>query len=437
MTLHITHRPDQLAGHARVPGDKSLSHRALLLAALGQGTSQLRGLSSGDDVLATAAALRQLGVVLQQESDALVVRGGGPQALQSPADPIDCGNSGTTMRLLCGVLAGLPGMQATLTGDASLSRRPMLRVVEPLRHMGALITTSPEGRCPLHVVGSQLVGCDHDLPVASAQVKSALLLAGLHAAGTTRVREPAASRDHTERLLPALGAPLRRDGAWLAIQSGPLSPLGLWQAPGDPSSAAFLVVAGLLHPAARVTVQQVCVNPTRVGWLAVLQRMGAQVAVQNEHSEAGEPVAELTAQTSQLRATDIAPHEVPSLVDELPILALCALAAAGTSHWQGIGELRVKESDRLAAIARLVRGLGGSCTEGPDWLEIVGCGSVEAWQPLAAPLVADGDHRMAMTAAIAGLCGPWPTQVADFATTRSSWPGFAQTLQGLSRTAGG
>lgn len=432
MSNHLTSRPPQLAGSVAVPGDKSLSHRALLFSALAHGPSRLVGLSGGEDVQATARALRQLGVVIREAGDAIEVEGHGPAAWQSPAKPIDCGNSGTTMRLLCGVLAGLEGVQVQLVGDASLSRRPMLRVVAPLRQMGAQIATGPDGRCPLSITGSSLHGCDHDLPVASAQVKSALLLAGLHASGTTRVREPALSRDHTERLLPALGAPLQRSDGWLCVQQGQLTAPGHWRAPGDPSSAAFLVVAGLLHPAAQVTVERVCVNPTRVGWLAVLQRMGADVHIAQPRSEAGEPLAELIARTSRLTATNIAPHEVPSLVDELPILALCALAAQGTSRWHGIGELRVKESDRLAAIARLVRGLGGTCEEGPDWLSIEGLGAVKAWQPLPGPLHADGDHRMAMTAAIAGLCGPHPTQVADFATTRSSWPGFADTLRALS-----
>ena len=426
-------RPARLTGSVAVPGDKSLSHRALLFAALATGPSELQGLSGGEDVVGTARALQQLGVDLDLGAGRCVVHGRGPASWRSPQGPIDCGNSGTTMRLLCGLLASLPGIQATLTGDPSLQRRPMARVTLPLVAMGAHITAA-DGRAPLQIVGQHLQGQPHHLPVASAQLKTALLLAGLHASGQTEVYEPIQSRDHTERMLSALGAPLvPLDGGW-AIAAGTIRPLGTWQAPGDPSSAAFVVVAGVLHPNAQVAVPTVCVNPTRIGWVDVLARMGAAVSASDNEESAGEPIATLHARSSTLVATAIEPAEVPALIDELPILALCAAAASGTSVWRGIAELRVKESDRLAAIVRLLTLLGVTTRHGPDWLEIDGLGSLQAVAALRAPFAPGLDHRMAMTAAVAGLCGPHPLQVSGMEAVASSWPGFVAALAQISRT---
>lgn len=427
-------RPAALSGALRVPGDKSISHRALLFSALAPGVTRVRGLSDGHDVAATRAALQALGIAVAPCAGGLEVRGqplgqwrGGPLQL-------DCGNSGTTMRLLLGVLAAAPAVRATLGGDASLSRRPMLRVVEPLRAMGADIAASAQGGAPLEVRGQALHGADHVLAVASAQVKSALLLAGLHASGATSVAEPALSRDHSERMLLAMGAPIARDGLTVTVRPGPLQPLGDLEVPGDPSSAAFGGVAALLHPRAEIRLPAVCLNPTRAGWIDVVQRMGGDVRVVSAQIVGGERVGELVARSSRLRAADIAADQVPSLIDELPILAVAAAAAEGTSRWHGIEELRVKESDRWAAIVRLLGALGVVSRSSADGLEIDGLGSTQAWQALPGAWQPGLDHRMAMSAAVVGLCGPHPTAVEGFATVASSWPGFVAQFAALARS---
>lgn len=426
-------RPAALTGALHVPGDKSISHRALLFSALADGPTLVRGLSDGHDVAATRAALQALGIAIERRDDGLRVHGRPLQQWRAGPVALDCGNSGTTMRLLLGVLAAAPGVTATLAGDPSLSRRPMLRVIEPLRRMGAEIQGNPQGAPPLAVQGRQLAGADHALKIASAQVKSALLLAGIHATGTTQVAEPALSRDHSERMLAAMGARLQRDGLSVRVWPGTLQPLGDFVVPGDPSSAAFGGVAALLHPRAELRLPGVCLNPTRAGWVEVLQRMGGDVRVVSERQQGGERVAELVARSSSLHAADIAPDQVPSLIDELPILAVAAAAAEGTSRWQGIEELRVKESDRWAAIVRLLTALGVTSRSGDDWLEIDGLGSPAAWQALQEAWQPGLDHRMAMSAAVVGLCGPQPTSVAGFDTVASSWPGFGMQFAALAR----
>ncbi len=434
----------RLRGSLTLPGDKSISHRALLFAAIGTGQSRLHGLGTGEDIQRTAACLQQLGVAISRDGAVTTVDSPGFGHWLPPAQPLDCGNSGTTMRLLAGLLAAHPGLRATLDGDASLRQRPMARVVAPLLAMGAQIAAA-DGKPPLHVVGHALHGAVHVLPVASAQVKSALLLAGLFAVGETVVVEPLPSRDHTERLLAALGVPLRSLGTRHAIDGhGPqaaLPPLGDLQVPGDPSSAAFVLVAAVLHPDAAVTVRQVAHNPTRSGYLQVLARMGAVVRAQALAPEGGEPVAELHAHSAPLQATDIAASEVPTLIDEVPILALAAAAAQGTSHFHGLAELRVKESDRLAAIVRLLDALGVATAHGGDWLTIHGCGSARAFSGRGSARAFSGrggtfrpglDHRMAMTAAIANLCGASALEISGFSeAVASSWPDFAHAITGL------
>ena len=428
------HRPDHLAGEVRVPGDKSISHRALLLAGLATGQSVLHGLATGDDVAATAACLRQLGVDVAVQEAAVVVTSPGHAHWHTPQAPLDCGNSGTTMRLLLGLLAAKPGLRAVLTGDASLSRRPMARVADPLRALGADIALV-DGHAPVTVVGQALRGTSITLSVASAQVKSAVLLAGLFASGQTQVTEPLPSRDHTERMLPALGMAVTSQGLTHAVMGEPhrtIAASPAWQIPGDPSSSAFPIVAALLHPDADVAVPGVSLNPTRLGYLRVLERMRAQVGVVPGPTLGDEPTGTLHAQTSDLYATDVTAAEVPSLIDEVPILALAAAAAHGTTRFAGVGELRVKESDRLTHITRLLAALGVAHRSGEDWLEVDGQGGTGPWHALQAPWVPGLDHRLAMTAAVAGLVGPHPVAVAAFqAAAASSWPEFTRIVEML------
>ncbi|MFZ4578279.1 MAG: 3-phosphoshikimate 1-carboxyvinyltransferase [Myxococcota bacterium] len=429
----------RLEGTATVPGDKSLSHRALLLSALADGPTDVTGLGTGGDIRSTAAALRALGVDIQflpHASGGPVTRitGRSPRLWRAPTEPLDCGNSGTTLRLLTGVLAGAGlgqgGLRAVLTGDESLRSRPMGRVARPLREMGARIDLGPRDRAPVTVIATELTGRHHDLPVASAQVKTALLLAGLQADGETVVREPHLSRDHTERMLRAMGAPIESRGTIHRIRRAELSPLGRYAVAGDPSSAAFLIVAALLHPRGDVKVNGVCLNPGRVGFLRVLERMGARVEV-DQHSEVGgEPVGSLWARTSALHATDLDPDEVPGTIDELPILALAAAGAEGVSCFRGLAELRVKESDRLARTAHLLQSLGVQVEEGAEELTIHGLGSAALLQATA--FDAGLDHRMAMTAAVAGWVGAERVDVTGWSAVATSFPGFAELGEWLS-----
>jgi 3-phosphoshikimate 1-carboxyvinyltransferase len=411
---------ERLRGCVLVPGDKSISHRALLLSALCDGPTRLTGLGTGEDVAATRAALRQLGVVVIPEGEAWLVRGG---PWQSPAAPIDCGNSGTSLRLLTGALAAREGVTAVLDGDASLRRRPMARLVAPLRAMGATIAGE---QAPLRVRGQLLRGGDHVLAVASAQVKTALLLAGLSADGPTRLREPRQSRDHGERMLQAFGAPIQFDGEAWSVQPGRLYSPAQLNVPGDPSSAAFLVAAAVLHPDAEVTVAGVCGNPTRLGFVEVLRQMGADLTLTPEGTAGAEPVVTLTARSSQLRGIEWAPEVVPSLVDEVPILALCCARATSPSVLRGLAELRVKESDRLEATARLLHGLGARVEVRGDDLHIWpgSARALDHWQPGL-------DHRMALTAAVAGVCGMAAPTIDGWQTTASSFPGFTGLLAKL------
>ena len=420
-------RSQALRGAVGVPGDKSISHRAVLFSALAAGQTAITNLSDGADAQATLRCLRQLGLHIEGDAARTVVHGQPLAQWQTPAEVLDCGNSGTTLRLLMGVLAAAPGLRATLTGDASLCARPMRRLAEPLQAIGGELTTSAAGTPPVSVIGQSLRGGLITLPMASAQLKSALLLAGLHAVAPVRVREPLQSRDHTERMLAAMGAELRQvDGGW-QITPGPLRPLGDFVVPGDPSSAAFAAAVAVLHPDAALTIGAVCLNPTRTGWLSVLRRMGALLDVTVGPTLGGEPCGTIAARSGPLLATEVTEQEVPACIDEVPVLALCAAAATGTSHFGGLAELRVKESDRLAAIVRLLAGLGVATRSGADWMAIDGAGSAENWHPLAR-FDPGHDHRMALCAAIAGLVGPHPVSVANWSTTATSWPAFRQTI---------
>ncbi len=414
------------------PGDKSISHRALLFGALGTTPMQVRNLAPGADVRSTAECLRALGVSIAEGEvpGAVTVRGVGPGGFASPAGPLDCGNSGTTMRLLLGLVAGA-GVFCTLDGDDSLRRRPMRRVLGPLRAMGARMEGQggpDDERAPLRVEPApRLQGMLHRLPIASAQVKSALVLAGLTADGETRVREPEPSRDHTERMLAAWGAPVRVE-AGEVVATRLLHPLALPEAmevPGDPSSAVFWVGAGLLVPGASVLVRGVDVNPTRTGFLTVLERMGARVELEPETARAGDPVATLHVRGGQpLRGTEIHPAEVPSLLDEIPLLAVVASQASGETRVTGARELRVKESDRLRQLVLGLRAMGTDVDELDDGFVLRGPTKLRG-----AAIDSAHDHRIAMSFAIAGLVADGETEVEGAEWADISYPGFFPALR--------
>lgn len=414
----------RLAGAVEVPGDKSISHRALILAALSRGTCRVEHLAPGADVRSTATCLARLGASVELEGGTAVVQGG---ALHPPDGILDCGNSGTTARLLAGVIAGA-GTGGTLDGDVSLRGRPMRRVIEPLVAMGARIQAAPRGLLPLTVApGVPLAGAAHVLEVASAQVKSSLLLAGLHARGVTSVREPAPSRDHTERLLRVFGVPVDVGDGRVAVQ-GPVRPVAppLLRVPGDPSSAAFLVAAALVVPGSEIAVRGVCLNPTRTGLLRVLARMGARVEARAGGDDMGEPVGTITARWAPLTGTIVEPSEIPALVDEVPVLAAVATQARGRTEIRGAAELRVKESDRLARVAAGLTAMGARVRELPDGLVVDGP------TPLAGTRL-DGtpDHRLVMTFAVAALCARGETVIGGAAWAGISFPSFFQVLAGL------
>jgi 3-phosphoshikimate 1-carboxyvinyltransferase len=414
-----------LRGESAVPGDKSIAHRALLLGALADGRSTVRGFPGGADVRATLDAVRALGADAAWSGDTVVLDGRG-LALGAGVDAtIDCRNSGTTMRLVAGLVAGVPGRR-TLDGDGSLRRRPMERVAEPLRRLGARIRTT-DGHAPLTVEGTPLTGTECPTGVASAQVKSALLLAGLRAAGTTTVVEPLPTRDHTERMLRHMGVAVESDGGRIRVTGGArLRPLDL-TLPGDPSSAAFLVVAALLVPGSRLRLTGVGLNPARTGLFAVLRRMGARLVVEPTPERAGEPCGDVVVEHGALTGTTLAPNEVPGAIDELPVLAVAAAFAEGETRVTGAAELRVKESDRLAALAPL-RALGIAFDATADGFVVRGRPDAR----LAGGTIAThGDHRIAMAFAVAGLRSPDGVVLDDPACVDVSFPGFFERLRAL------
>jgi 3-phosphoshikimate 1-carboxyvinyltransferase len=411
-------------GSVQAPGDKSISHRAALFNALGQGHASITNFSPGADCASTLDCLRDLGVDVARTGERVEMNGGG---LREPLDVLDCGNSGTTMRLLSGVLAGCD-MYAVLSGDGSLRRRPMARVVEPLRAAGARIDGRDGGRLPpLTIVpAGRLRGVEHRLSVASAQVKSALLLAGLFADGETTVVEPARTRDHTERMLRAMGAQVRQDGLRITIQPAARLQCVDVQVPGDFSSAAFWLVLGVLHPEAEVQVTNVGLNASRTGLLTILHQMNARVEIENARDVAGEPVGDLVARSSRLRGTTVGGDLVPLAIDEISLVALLALFADGETIVRDASELRTKESDRHAVVAEGLSALGGDVAATRDGWRI------RPSQLRGARVDAHGDHRMAMLFALAGALGAG-VEIAGADSVAISYPSFWTDLDRLTR----
>ena len=417
-----------LQGEVRIPGDKSITHRAILLNALATGEARIRQSGLGDDCRATIDCLNSLGADIETISDTdLVIRGSGPQGFGEPSDVLDCGNSGTTMRFLIGLLAGL-GVYSVISGDSSLRERPMGRVVHPLRLMGARISGRDDGEhAPLSILGGALCGIEYEMPVASAQVKSALLIAGSLASGTTTFRQPAPSRDHTELMLRSQGVEIREDGLTLSI-AGPQTATAVdVVVPGNISSAAFWLVAGAIHPSADLLLRGVGVNPSRSGVLDVLRRMGAHIDVRMSGSGA-EPTADLRARSSSLRGTRIEGDEIPNVQDEIPLIVLAATQARGVTEIRGAGELRVKETDRIAATRQELTRLGALIEELPDGLIIEGPTPLKA-----ADVDSHGDHRMAMCLGVAGLIAEGTTVVHDASCAAVSDPWFWSEIARLSK----
>lgn len=420
------------------PGDKSVSHRALLLGAIAQGTARIDGFLPAGDCLSTLGVLQRLGVpirFLNAARTAVEITGRGLGGLVAPEgdEPLDCGNSGTTMRHMVGLLSA-HGFRSVLTGDASLSARPMKRIVEPLRAMGARITGPDDAaHAPLAIEGGPLKGLSFDLPIASAQVKSSILIAGLHASGSTRVRQPARSRDHTERQLLRLGAAFREEAdGWLCVEGGHPLTATPTRVPGDISAAAFFLVAAACSMRAELTVEGVGVNPTRTGVLDVLRKMGANLAIVNEREESGEPVADLVVRGgAPLKGVRIAGELIPRLIDELPALAVAACFADGVTVIRDAGELRAKETDRIAAMAGELGSMGAKIGVLPDGLAIEGGAALTG-----RTVHSHGDHRIAMALAIAALGAAGETRVEDAGCVEISYPAFLADLRRLTGVAG-
>ncbi|MES2336553.1 MAG: 3-phosphoshikimate 1-carboxyvinyltransferase [Pseudomonadota bacterium] len=423
-----------LTGRVRVPGDKSISHRALMLSALAVGTSRVTGLLEGEDVLATAAAMRAMGATIERGADGTwTIQGVGVGGLLQPDTALDMGNSGTSTRLLMGLVAS-HAISATFVGDASLGKRPMGRVIDPLSTMGADIIASPGGQLPLMVRGVvPAVPITYTLPVASAQVKSAILLAGLNTPGITRVIEPIATRDHSERMLAGFGARLTveetSDGRVISITGeAELTPQDI-VVPGDPSSAAFWMVAASIVPGSDIVIENVGLNPTRAGLVTALRAMGAHIVEQDRRTVGGEPVADLRVRHAALSAIEVPADLAPSMIDEYPALFVAAAFASGTTVARGAEELRVKESDRIAAMAAALGACGVACHEHDDGLSVTGSGG--------APIAGGGritthlDHRIAMSMAVAGLGAARAITLDDASPVATSYPAFFATLDAL------
>lgn len=415
-----------LRGRMRVPGDKSISHRAVMLGSIAEGITEVKGFLEAEDALATLQAFRQMGVVVEGPVEGrLIIHGVGKDGLKAPSAPLDLGNSGTSMRLLCGLLCGQP-FDSVLVGDASLSRRPMRRVTEPLKQMGAAIETTPQGTAPIRIFGGRkLHGIYYPMPIASAQVKSALLLAGLYAEGETCVVEPAPTRDHTERMLTGFGYPLRREGNRICLKGGGRLTAVDLDVPADISSAAFFLVGASIAPQSEVLLEHVGINPTRTGVIEILRLMGADIEVLNPRLVGGEPVADLRVAYAPLRGIRIPEALVPLAIDEFPVLFIAAACAEGETVLTGAEELRVKESDRIQVMAEGLWALGIDAQPMPDGMIVRGGQIGSGW------VNSHGDHRIAMAFAIAALRAQGPIEIEDCANVNTSFPGFADLARRL------
>jgi 3-phosphoshikimate 1-carboxyvinyltransferase len=421
----------RLSGTLRVPGDKSISHRSIMLGAIAEGVTQVSGFLEGADAVSTMNAFRALGVTIEgPEAGNVAVHGVGLDGLRAADAPLDCGNAGTAMRLMMGLLAG-QGFESTLIGDQSLSRRPMRRVADPLTRMGARIETR-EGCPPVRIhASSGLSGIHYEMPVASAQLKSALLLAGLYAEGETTVIEPAPTRDHTERMLGGFGVSLERNGSRVTLHGGQRLRATAIEVPADISSAAFFLVGAAIAPGSLLRLEHVGMNPTRTGVLDILRLMGADIAVENEREVGGEPVADLIVRGGPLRGIEVPPELVPLAIDEFPALFVAAACAEGRTVVTGAEELRVKESDRIAVMADGLRALGVTAEATPDGIVIEGQGG-EAAVFGGGEIATHHDHRIAMSFAVAALRAREPIRIRDTEVVDTSFPGFVR----LARAAG-
>ncbi|RKJ77642.1 3-phosphoshikimate 1-carboxyvinyltransferase [Butyricicoccus sp. 1XD8-22] len=415
------HTSSGLRGTVTVPGDKSISHRAVMLGALADGDTHISGFLMGEDCLSTIDCFRKMGVQIDVRDGGVTVHGVGLHGLRAPEGPLYTGNSGTTTRLLSGILAAQP-FPVSMTGDASIEQRPMGRIITPLREMGADIRGRDGKYCPLHIAPAALHGVRYEMPVASAQLKSAILLAGLYADGVTEVVEPAPSRDHTERMLRAMGVQVEQDGCRVAVHA----PLALRacsiEVPGDISSAAFFLAAGAIVPGSELTVKNVGINPTRDGVLEVLRAMGADITCTNVR-DAAEPVADLTVRASALHGTEIGGPLIPRLIDELPVLAAAAAFAEGETVIRDAQELKVKESNRIAAMVAELTRAGVDCTETADGMVIRG------GRPRGAAFETYRDHRIAMSMAVLALGAAGESEILDPGVVSISYPGFFDTLR--------
>ncbi len=428
MTTLTLHPGSPLTGRCYVPGDKSISHRAVIFASIAEGMSKIHNFLDGADCRATIDVMRALGVQVEVDSPTeLIVHGRGMDGLQEPANVLDCANSGTTIRLLTGLLAGQK-FTSFLTGTAQIRRRPMGRIVQPLRGMGADIMGRQTGNyAPLGIRPARLNGLEYNLPVASAQVKSCILMAGMYANGLTVVREPGPARDHTERMLSAMGAPISTLGKTIHAErpTQALKPLDV-NVPGDISSAAFLLVAGALVPNSRISIAEVGINPTRTGIVDVLTEMGAQITYHNRRDDSGEPVADIEVRWSELRGITVGGSQIVTMIDELPVLAVAATQAHGKTIVRNAGELRVKETDRIATTVSELRKLGADIEPTDDGFIVTGPTRLNG-----GPVDGLEDHRLAMALAVAGLIAKGTTTVYGAEVTADSFPGFDSTLQAL------
>jgi 3-phosphoshikimate 1-carboxyvinyltransferase len=417
----------RVQGKVRIPGDKSISHRLAMLGAIAEGPTTVHNFAESEDCQSTLRCLGQLGVRIDRNGGAATVRieGRGFEGLREPSEPLDAGNSGSTVRMLSGILAGRP-FASSFTGDASLSRRPMKRIIEPLERFGATLTARDGNYLPLTIRGGALKAIDYPLPVASAQVKSAVLLAGIQALGTTRVVEPAATRDHTELALGAFGAAVRSRNGAIEVDGGTRLKGGEFQVPGDLSSAAFLIAAAAALPGSRLELEGVGLNPTRSGFLTVLKQMGAQMRIENLRKSGNEPVGDLVVEGSGLEGLEVAGAMIPNVIDEIPVLAALALRVRGGIRFRDAAELRTKESDRIRAMVTNMSSLGIETEETPDGFYVPGMQT-----PQSGTIDSMADHRIAMAFSVAALFADGPVTIRNADCVGISFPGFFSALEGI------